>query len=91
MPPGFEISFSMNWDPGWTATQDDRPLPVGRNELGLIQLKPEPRDKSRIDLRYTGTLQQKLFGLFSLLSWIASITVCIRARSWRAVTSTPSS
>lgn len=89
VPPGFQVSFSMNWDPGWTATQDDRPLAIGRNELGLIQLQPEPSAKSRIVLRYEGTTQQKLFGLISLLAWIGSITLCIRSRSWQVSTSTP--
>ena len=91
IPEGQQVSVSMNWDPGWVALQDRTPLPVGRNELGLIQLSPKPKAHSTILLNYEGTLQQKLFALLSLVGWIGSITLCIRSRSWLVSTSTPSS
>lgn len=91
IPQGREISFSMNWDPGWKATQDAAPIELKRNELGLMQLLPRPAIASVIEVRYEGTTQQKVFGLISLLAWIGSITLCIRSRSWQGSTSMPSS
>ncbi|MCX6612116.1 MAG: hypothetical protein NTW74_14835 [Acidobacteria bacterium] len=91
VPAGQQISFAMNWDPGWQARQDGQALSVGRNELGLIQLLPVAKERTTIELEYTGTWQQKAFGLLSLLAWIVSIGLCIRSRSWRGSTLTRSS
>ncbi len=89
VPTGHQISFAMNWDPGWQARQDGQPLNVGHNELGLIQLLPVAKERTRIELEYTGTWQQKAFAFISLLAWVVSIGLCIRSRSWRGSTSTP--
>ena len=91
VPEGSEISFSMNWDPGWKARQDGAPIELKRNVLGLMQLLPKPAAATQIELSYEGTAQQKAFGFLSLLLWVGSITLCIRSRSWRGSTSTPSS
>lgn len=89
MPRGYQVSFSMNWDPGWRARQGGAVFEVGKNELGLIQLVPP--GEGPIELEYGGTWQQKCFGMMSLAAWVVSIGLCIRSRSWRGSTSTPSS
>jgi hypothetical protein len=91
LPADHQVSFSMNWDPGWTATQDGQPIPVQPNLLGLITLIPRTASSGTIDVIYSGTTQQKFFGLISFLAWVVSIGLCIRSRSWRGSTSMPSS
>lgn len=68
--PGDEIFVSMNHDPGWQARQDGVPIPVERNAMGLIQLRPQPKAASTITLEYQGTSQQKAFAAVSALSWL---------------------
>jgi len=90
-PAGKHIGFSMNWDPGWTATQDGQPVTVQPNRLGLMELIPNPTAAGTIDLVYNGTTQQKFFGLISLIAWVVSIGLCIRSRSLPGSTSMQSS
>ena len=89
VPSGRHISFAMNWDPGWEARQDGQPIEINRTRIGLIDLVAKPSEKTQIDLVYSGTWQQKVFGVVSLLAWVVSIGLCIRSRSWRGSTSTP--
>lgn len=90
-PDGKLVAFSMNWDPGWKATQDGQAIELSANKLGLMTLKPRTSSASTIQLEYTGTQQQRIFAAISACVWIVSIGLCIRSRSWRASTSTPSS
>ncbi len=90
-PQGKQIAFSMNWDPGWRATQDGAPIEVKQNALGMILLEPRPAPVSRIELDYQGTTQQKVFFAISIGVWIVSIGLCIRSKSWPGSTSMPSS
>jgi hypothetical protein len=86
--PGDEVFFSMNFDPGWTATQDGRPVPVEPNRLGLMQLKAQPAAASRIVLEYTGTGQQKLFAALSGLVWIVSMALWRRSQGHKGGSTT---
>ncbi len=89
IPAGHEIAFSMNWDPGWRATQDGQPLTPRANALGLIALPAKDSPQSTIDHIYTHSPEQADFAALSALAWVASIGLCIRSRSWQASTSTP--
>ena len=91
VPAGRHVSFAMNWDPGWEARQDGQPIEVKATNIGLIDLVAKPSEKSQIDLVYSGTWQQKFFGLVSVLAWIVSIGLCIRSRSLPGSTLTRSS
>jgi hypothetical protein len=90
IPDGHEVAFSMNWDPGWRATQDGQPLTPRSSALGLIALPARPSPHSTIDLVFTPSNEQIAFAALSVLVWVASIGLCIRSRSWQASTSTPS-
>ncbi len=90
IPAGHHIAFSMNWDPGWRASQDGQPLTPHSNALGLITLPARPSSHSTIDLIFTPSTEQQSLAVLSALAWIASISLCIRSRSWPASTSTPS-
>lgn len=78
--PGDLVFFSMNFDPGWQATQDGRPIPIEPNALGLINLKPTPASMASITLEYKGTAQQKLFAGLSALAWLGSLLLLRRQR-----------
>jgi hypothetical protein len=91
VPAGRHVSFAMNWDPGWEARQDGQPIEVKATNIGLIDLVAKPSERSQIELVYSGTWQQKFFGLVSVLAWIVSIGLCIRSRSLPGSTLTRSS
>lgn len=78
--PNDQIFVAMNFDPGWQATQDGATIPVGRNNVGLIQLRPQPKSASTITLEYKGTAQQKLFAALSALAWLGSLLSLRRHR-----------
>jgi uncharacterized membrane protein YfhO len=81
----------MNWDPGWRAAQDGREIPLRRTQTGLIALEANPAPQTSIHLTYHGLTQQRWFAALSLLAWIVSIGLCIRARRSPGNTSTSSS
>lgn len=91
VPSGHHISFAMNWDPGWRATQDGRDIPLHRTQTGLIALAATPAPQTTIHLTYHGLPQQRWFAALSLLAWVVSISLCIRARRSPGNTSTSSS
>ncbi len=78
--PNDQIFVPMNFDPGWNATQDGEFIPIHRNNLGMLQLHPEPKPKSIITLKYTGTAQQKLFAALSALAWLGCLLSLRRHR-----------
>ncbi len=91
VPRGKLVSFAMNWDPGWRAEQEGKPVEIRKTEIGLMAVEAAPAERAQIELRYGGTGQQKVFGGISALVWIVSIGLCIRTRSWRGSASMPSS
>ncbi|QQR75848.1 MAG: YfhO family protein [Holophagales bacterium] len=50
-PVGRRLVIAETWDPGWRATIDDRPVPVGRVDDLLIAIDV-PAGERRVDLRY---------------------------------------
>jgi hypothetical protein len=83
VPEGFSAAVHVTYDPGWTATQDNRPLTVGRNAMGFIMLNPAPAAETRIVLRYNGTLEQKLMAGISLVAWLSALAGVVIARRRR--------
>jgi uncharacterized membrane protein YfhO len=78
---GDEIFVSMNFDPGWSATQDGAAIGTKRNLMGMLQVEPKPKAASVVVLEYRGTNQQKIFAGLSVLVWIGSITLWRRAKN----------
>ncbi len=78
--PNDLVFVSMNFDPGWRAAQDGSPIPVERDNMGLIQLRPQPKSASAITLEYQGTAQQKIFAALSAAVWLASLFLLRRGR-----------
>jgi hypothetical protein len=42
VPPGKPVSLRINGDPGWSARQDGRLIPVEHDALGFLLLHPQP-------------------------------------------------
>jgi uncharacterized membrane protein YfhO len=73
IPEGRVISLQVNYDPGWRASQDRRPIPIERDRLGFMVLRANPSDAAHVELSYRGTLEQWLMAVLSALCWIGSI------------------
>lgn len=90
VPPGKHISFAMNWDAGWKATQNGAPVTIRRTQIGLMELVPLAAGPVEIDLNFSADGQAKGFAAFSALIWIVSIGLCIRSKRSQGSTLTSS-
>lgn len=68
---GEQIGVQVNADPGWRARQDGRDIPVSTDRLGFIVVAPQPSATAHVELRYTGTIEQRLMAALSALAWCA--------------------
>jgi hypothetical protein len=66
-PAGSLVSLRVNADPGWG--------PVERDALGFIVLRA---GGGPIELRYRGTLEQRVMAALCALAWVAALVVAIR-------------
>jgi hypothetical protein len=78
IPPQRLVGLQENWDPGWEATQDGREIVIGPDYLGFIALQPWPGQRSRIELHYRGSREQRLFAGVSLLAWFGLAAGLVR-------------
>jgi hypothetical protein len=72
-PPGQLVAVQVNADPGWRATQDGHEIPITQDKLGFVVLHPTPAATTRIELRFQGTLEQRIMAALCALAWIASL------------------
>jgi hypothetical protein len=54
VPANHVVSLQITWDPGWRATVNGESLPVERDKLGLIILRPRCENGCTVNLVYTG-------------------------------------
>ncbi len=80
IPEDMLVSVAVNFDEGWSATQDGRPLTVGASKLGFILLQPRAKANSDILLQYGGTREQKFMALLSLLTWLGCFALLWKTR-----------
>lgn len=78
IPAGGSITVAVNWDPGWRALQDSKPIAVESTSFGFIKLAAAPAVRSRIELHYAGTLEQRVMAGISLLSWLLALAWLMR-------------
>ena len=71
--PGQPISIKVNADPGWQATQNGRPVPLTKDDLGFIVLHPAPSPQAHLELHYQGTAEQRIMAAISVLAWLAAL------------------
>ncbi len=69
-PDGGSVAVAVNYDPGWRALQDSKPIAVEADSFGFIKLAAAAVAQSRIELHYAGTLEQRCMAGISLLSWL---------------------
>jgi hypothetical protein len=77
-PRGELISVQINADPGWRATQDGQAIAIAQDRLGFITLDPSPAAATRIELRYSGTAEQRIMAGVSALAWAAALFTLFR-------------
>jgi hypothetical protein len=78
IPEAMLVSAQVTHDDGWQATQDGQPVEISRNTLGFIDIHARTNPDSKIELRYNGTIEQRLMAVISLLSWITAIVLLRR-------------
>jgi len=67
------VSVQVNYDPGWRAQQDGRLVAVERDRLGFLVLRADASPLSRINLKYRGSLEQRVMAALSAIVWIGSL------------------
>jgi hypothetical protein len=80
---GTWISVQVNWDRGWTATQDGRPIETADSPWGFIVLKPRAAAETEIVLKYHGTAEQRAGAAVSLSTLLLSLAGLWRQRRRR--------
>ncbi|MEX2261893.1 MAG: hypothetical protein WD696_08065 [Bryobacteraceae bacterium] len=80
LPPEMLVSLQVSHDSGWQATQDGRELPVEKDSLGYLLLRPRAADRSRIELEYRGSMEQRVMAGISLAAWGAAAMLARRRR-----------
>ena len=67
-------SLPVNYDPGWVATENGREIPVERDKLGFVAVPPGTQ------LRYRGTIEQRVMAAISALVWILALAALVKHR-----------
>jgi hypothetical protein len=70
LAPGQVVSLQINYDPGWHASVDGRPLPVRRDEIGLTIIEPDRAGKCVIDVEFNGGAERRFCFAVSLTTLI---------------------
>ena len=65
---GDVISYRVNWHPGWHAAQDAQELPVLRDGLGLIYIKPQ--GSGRVRFWWEPDVMTRALALVAVGAWI---------------------
>lgn len=83
VPAGELVSVQVNADPGWRATQDGQAIPITQDRLGFLTLHPSPSADTWIELRYRGTLEQRIMAGVSALAWAGALFALWKGNLWR--------
>ncbi|SPE40741.1 conserved membrane hypothetical protein [Candidatus Sulfopaludibacter sp. SbA3] len=78
VPLGELVSVQVNADPGWRATQDGGELAMSQDKLGFIVLHTAPAAATHIEMRYHGTLEQRVMAALGALAWVGAIGLLLR-------------
>ena len=69
--PGQVVSLQINYDPGWQAWVDGRPLRVLRDQIGLTIIEPDRPGKCVIDVEFSGGTERRICSAVSLTAVVA--------------------
>jgi len=80
IPPQMLLSVRVNYDGGWRASQNGRPVELRPDNLGNIVAKPDPGAGANIEFEFHPHRQQLGMTAISATAWILSVAGLWRAR-----------
>jgi hypothetical protein len=75
------VAVKVNANPGWHAAQEGREIPVERDNLGFMVLRPAPRAATHIEMQYRAPAEPRIMAVVSALSWMGALFFLWRKRS----------
>jgi hypothetical protein len=87
--PGQAISVQVSWHPGWHATVHGGKLPIAKDGLGLMWMKPQCAGPCEIRMEYDGGWQLRLLRWLSFAAIGGLVVVPAWKRLGPAWTNTP--
>ncbi|MEO7143259.1 MAG: hypothetical protein ABI165_07110 [Bryobacteraceae bacterium] len=83
---GQVVSVQVSYHAGWRATAGGRTIPVGKDGLGLMWLRPQCAGLCEIQLDYDGGWELRLLRCLSFAAITVMLLLALRAafRYWRA-------
>jgi hypothetical protein len=67
------VAVQVNAADGWEATQDGKPVEWTADRLGFMVIHAAPAADTRIELRFDGTMEQRLMAGLSAIVWGVAI------------------
>ena len=80
VPPDHVVAVQVSNDEGWQATQDGREIEIGEDRLGFMVLHPSTAAATHIELRYRGTIEQKIMAVVSVMAWVLAVAALFSSR-----------
>ncbi len=80
VPAGYCVVALVNYDPGWSAQQDGRPISLEATRLGAILAHAQPSAGSVIVLRYAAPAEPRIMAAVSALAWLLALAALFRRR-----------
>jgi hypothetical protein len=83
LEPAMQVQVMTSYDSGWRATQDGEALPVSRDNLGYLLVRPKEGKAVDIRFQYGPTAERMACAGVSLLAWLGAIgwSVLVRRKS----------
>ncbi|MCC6364730.1 MAG: hypothetical protein IT165_14510 [Bryobacterales bacterium] len=75
IPTGMGVSVLMNYDRGWRAFQEGRPVKVERDRVGYLFLQPAAGSEGTIVLDYRPPAETLLAAGVSVVAWVAVLAL----------------
>lgn len=71
LTPDEAYSVAVNWDPGWSAKVNGRPIPVVKDGLGLMAIVPHCSGPCEVELHWSAAPESWLVTLAFLITMAA--------------------
>jgi hypothetical protein len=78
--PGDLVAVQVNAADGWKAFQEGREIPWTADRMGFLVLHASPSVKTRIEVNYEGTTEQRAMAVICAAAWTAAIGVWLGLR-----------
>jgi hypothetical protein len=79
------VAVTVNADPGWHAAAEGREIPVEKDNLGFMVLRPMGA-ATHIEMQYRAPAEPRIMAVVSALSWLGALYFLWRKRSDSATT-----